>query len=157
MLTSKIIREDLSMRVFFGLAAAIIFGLMTFIMPPHQAGAATADDAFGVWRHPENGSHVQIYKCGGGLCAKVVQVADPSRTDAKNPNPDLRSRPIRGIVIMEGATKSGANTWKGRLYNTQDGQTYNGVITVKSATVLRLEGCVLGGLVCQGVDWSRIK
>ncbi len=145
------------MRVLFIVAASMIFGLVALMMPPQQAGAATADDAFGVWRHPENGSHVQIYKCGGGLCAKVVRVADPSRTDVKNPNPDLRSRPIRGIVIMSGATKSGANIWKGRLYNTQDGQTYNGVITVKSTNSLRLEGCVLGGLVCQGVDWTRIR
>lgn len=121
------------------------------------AQAASAEDAFGVWRHPENGSLVRMYQCGGGLCAKVIKVRDPSRKDVHNPDPELRSRPIEGIVIMHGARKSGENRWKGRLYNTQDGETYSGVITVKSEKQLELEGCVLGGLLCQGVTWTRVR
>lgn len=121
------------------------------------AQAQTADDAFGTWRHPENGSHISVYKCGGGLCAKVVKVADPSRTDEHNQNPKLRSRPVVGIVIMNGAKKSGGAAWSGKLYNTQDGQTYNGSVTVTDKNHLKLEGCVLGGLVCQGPTWTRIN
>jgi len=119
--------------------------------------SALAGDAFGVWRHPDNGSLVRMYKCGGGLCAKVIKVRDSSRKDVHNPNADLRSRPIEGIVIMNGARKTGANTWKGQLYNTRDGKTYSGVITVKGPATLELEGCVLGGLFCQGVTWARVK
>ena len=75
----------------------------------------------------------------------------------KIPNPELRSRPIQGLVIMRGARKTGANTWKGQLYNTRDGKTYTGVVTVKSKKQLELEGCVLGGMLCQGVTWSRVR
>jgi len=125
--------------------------------PAQESAAADATDAFGVWRHPENGSLVRMYKCSGGLCAKVIKVRDPSRKDIHNPDPDLRSRPIKGIVIMRGARKSGDNRWKGRLYNTRDGKTYSGVITVKSKRQLELEGCVLGGLFCQGVTWTRAR
>jgi uncharacterized protein (DUF2147 family) len=119
--------------------------------------AQSADDAFGTWRHPENGSHINIYQCGGGLCAKVVKVADPSRKDDKNPDPKLRTRPVVGVVIMNGAKKTGANTWSGKLYNTQDGATYNGTVTVVNKNTLKLEGCVLGGLVCQGPTWTRVN
>ncbi len=124
---------------------------------PMPASAASASDAFGVWRHPENGSHVRMYPCGGGLCAKVVKVRDPSRKDVHNPNPELRSRPIQGLVIMRGARKTGKNTWKGQLYNTRNGETYTGVVNVKSQKQLELEGCVLGGMLCQGVTWNRVR
>ena len=120
------------------------------------ASAQSAEDAFGTWRHPDNGSHINVYQCGGGLCAKVVKVADPGRKDEKNPDPKLRNRPVVGVVIMSGAKKSG-NGWSGRLYNTQDGETYNGSVTVVSKNTLKLQGCVMGGLVCQGPTWTRVN
>jgi uncharacterized protein (DUF2147 family) len=128
-----------------------------FMMFGATAHAQTAEDAFGTWLHPDNGSHIKVYKCGGGLCAKVVKVTDPSRKDDKNPNPKLRNRPVVGVVIMRGAKKSGKATWSGKLYNTKDGKTYSGTATVLDKKHLKLEGCVLGGLICQGPTWTRVK
>lgn len=141
------------MRMFTAALACAAF----LVMPSAGAQAQTADDAFGTWRHPENGSHISVYKCGKGLCAKVVKVTDPSRKDVHNPNPKLRSRPVVGVMIMKGAKKSGDASWSGKLYNTKDGQTYSGSVTVLDKQHLKLEGCVLGGLVCQGPTWTRIK
>ena len=138
------------MRVLFSLG-------LGFLALSSNSPTALAGDAFGVWRHPDNGSLVRTYKCGGGLCAKVVKVQDSSRKDVHNPDPDLRSRPIEGIVIMNGARKTGANTWEGQLYNTRDGKTYSGVVTLQSPQKLELEGCVMGGLFCKGVTWSRVQ
>ena len=74
------------------------------------ASAQSAEDAFGLWLNPENGSNIEFYKCGGeGLCAKVTKVTDGQKTDDKNPDPAKRSQPIVGLVIMENAKKSGAN------------------------------------------------
>jgi uncharacterized protein (DUF2147 family) len=137
------------------LLSLLVAGAASLVSAP--AGAQTAEDAFGTWRHPDNGSHISVYQCGGGLCAKVVKVADPSRKDEKNPDPKLRSRPVVGVVIMSGAKKSGDKSWAGKLYNTQDGETYNGTVTVVSKNTLKLEGCVLGGLVCQGPTWARVN
>jgi len=138
------------MRALLYLSSALL--TLAFAAP-----AALAADAFGVWRHPENGSLIRTYECGSGLCAKVIEVEDPSRKDVNNPDPQLRSRPIEGIVILEGARQTGTNTWKGNLYNTQDGKTYSGVVTLKGSQKLELEGCVLAGLLCKGVTWSRVR
>jgi uncharacterized protein (DUF2147 family) len=119
--------------------------------------AQSADDAFGVWRHPDNGSHIKIAKCGAGVCATIIKVTDPSRTDSENPDPKLKKRPVQGITIMNGGKKTGDATWSGKLYNTQDGKTYNGTLTVIDKTHLKLEGCVLGGLICQGPTWTRVQ
>jgi uncharacterized protein (DUF2147 family) len=135
-------------------ALALIGGTL---IGSNGASAQSAEDAFGTWRHPDNGSNISVYQCGGGLCAKVVKVADAGRKDDKNPDPKLRSRPVVGVVIMSGAKKSGDKSWSGKLYNTQDGQTYNGTVTVVSKNTLKLEGCVMGGLICQGPTWTRVN
>jgi uncharacterized protein (DUF2147 family) len=118
--------------------------------------AQSADDVLGTWQNPDNGSHIRIAKCGSGVCATVIKVKDPSRTDEHNPDPKLRDRKVQGLTIMNGAKKTGDKTWAGKLYNTQDGKTYNGTITVVSKDSIKLEGCVLGGLICQGPTWTRI-
>ena len=135
--------------------ALIAAALFAFAAAP--AAAQTAEDAFGVWEHPDNGSHIRVSQCGDGLCATIVKVRDPSRTDEHNPDPAKRSRPVEGITIMSGAAKTGPATWEGQLYNTQDGKTYSGTVTVVSKTQLKLQGCVLGGLICQGPTWTRVE
>ncbi len=60
------------------------------------AYAQAAEDAFGVWENPENKSHTQFYKCGDGVCAKIIRVVDGQKTDDKNPDPAKRNRPIEG-------------------------------------------------------------
>jgi uncharacterized protein (DUF2147 family) len=121
------------------------------------ASAVSDDDIIGVWRHPDNGSNIQIYTCGGGACAKVVSVADPGRKDTHNPDPKLRSRPVVGVVIMNGGKKVGPLKWQGRLYNTLDGGTYSGTLELMSEKQLKLSGCVLGGLVCDSRVWTRVR
>jgi uncharacterized protein (DUF2147 family) len=118
--------------------------------------AQTAEDAFGVWLNPENKSHTEFYKCGAGLCAKIVKVADGQKTDDKNPDAAKRNRPIVGLVIMEGATKAGANKWSGTLYNRADGKSYSGTVTVKSKTELDLSGCV-AAVFCKTTTFTRVK
>lgn len=126
------------------------------VMLPGVSSAQTAEDAFGVWRHPENGSHVEMYKCGGGLCAKIVKVVDAQKTDDKNPDAARRSRPVVGLVIMSGAKKTAANSWAGSIYNRADGGTYSGTITVKSKDALDLAGCT-AIILCKTLTWTRVK
>lgn len=121
-----------------------------------SAAAQTAEDAFGVWKHPENGSHVEMYKCGGGLCARIAKVNDGQKTDDKNPDAAKRNRPIVGLVIMSGAKKSGSASWSGSLYNRTDGKSYSGTITVRSKNALDLSGCTLA-VFCKTVTWTRVK
>lgn len=140
------------MRTFvYGVATALLIGLAASV-----AKAQTAEDAFGVWRHPDNGSHVQVYKCGEGLCAKIVKVEDGQKTDDKNPDAAKRSRPILGLVIMAGAKKTGANEWKGSLYNRADGGTYSGTLVVKSKTAMDLSGCT-AMVFCKTTTWTRVN
>ena len=140
-----------------GYAKAALVGAAFLVFGAGPGSAQTAEDAYGVWRHPDTGSHVKIAACGGGVCATIVKVTEAGKKDVKNPDAKLRTRPLQGVTIMSGGKKTGAATWSGKLYNTQDGETYNGTITVVDKDHLKLQGCVLGGLICQGPTWTRVQ
>ena len=134
----------------------VAVGLATFALIASPVLAQTADDAIGVWENPENKSHTEFYKCGDGVCGKIVKVVDGQKTDDKNPDPVKQKRPIVGLVIMQGAKKTGANKWSGTLYNRADGKEYAGTVTVKSKNSLDLSGCV-AAVFCKTVTFSRVK
>jgi uncharacterized protein (DUF2147 family) len=136
--------------------AAMVAGLLVFSVAGSPAAAQKAEDALGVWLHPDNGSHVEFYKCGEGVCGRIVKVVDGQKTDDKNPDPAKRNRPIVGLVIMQGAKKSGDTAWSGNLYNREDGKTYSGTVAVKSKDRLDLSGCV-ALVLCKTVTWTRVK
>ena len=135
-------------------ATAVV--LTALVLAGGPASAQAAEGAFGVWLNPENQSNVEFYRCGDGLCAKVTKVSDGQTTDDKNPDPAKRNRPIVGLVIMEGAKKSGDNKWSGTLYNRADGKSYSGTVTVKSKNSLDLSGCV-ALVVCRTTTWTRVN
>lgn len=138
-------------RIVLIAAAAVLASLA-----PEPTLAQTADDAFGVWRNPENGSHIEMYDCGGSLCARIVKVQDGQKTDDKNPDIATRSRPIIGLLIISGAKKSGPNTWQGTVYNRADGGTYAATLTVKSRAALDLKGCA-AAVYCKTITWTRVN
>jgi hypothetical protein len=47
--------------------------------------------------------------------------------------------------------------WEGDVYNAENGKTYSSRISLTAPDVLRIEGCVLGGLICGGQNWTRVN
>ena len=128
----------------------------TAVVLASAAYAQVAEDAFGVWLNPDNKSHTEFYKCGDGLCAKIVKAVDGQKTDDKNPDAAKRTQPIVGLVIMQAAKKTGAKTWAGTLYNRADGKSYSGTLTVKTKTEVDLSGCV-AAVFCKTTTFTRVK
>jgi uncharacterized protein (DUF2147 family) len=130
-------------------------GLLAFAFGS-QAALSADPTPVGVWRDNEKGSVIQIYECGGALCAKVVKPYEAGARDTNNPNPALRDRPLTGLTFMNGARKSSANVWKGTLYNAEDGKKYSGSMTLVSNGELQMQGCALS-IFCQTRVFSRIR
>jgi uncharacterized protein (DUF2147 family) len=126
------------------LGRVLIAGLALALFSTAQARAADANDPHGLWLRPEGGVQFSFYDCDGLLCAKVVA--------AKN----AEDQSSIGTVILRGAKQTGPNEWKGKLYNAEDGNTYDGFITIKKPGELTLKGC-LWGVLCSGETWKRVS
>ena len=139
-----------------GRTAIVCAGMAAVAVMPASAVAQRAEDAFGVWQHPDNDSVIEIYPCRDRLCGKILSIADGQRTDDKNPDPRLRGRPIKGLAIVDGAVRTGDDRWSGTLYNRNDGRDYDGHIRVLGRDRLELTGCAVV-VLCRTVVWRRAK
>lgn len=115
---------------------------------------ALAADATGTWMRANGTAKIKIMPCGGNLCGNIVWLKTP-RKDTQNPDPKLRARSLIGSQTILGMKPSGKNSWKGKVYNAEDGKTYSGKMQLVSDNKLKLEGCVL--VFCKGDTWTRTK
>jgi uncharacterized protein (DUF2147 family) len=130
------------------------------IAPPQaevSAIAASEPSPVGEWLVEDGEASIRIEECGNNLCGVVAGAKNWNETDRKNPNPELRNRPIIGMPILLDMKPAKSNRWEGRAYNSKNGQTYTASISLNNSQSLRIEGCVFGGFVCGGQNWTRVN
>lgn len=127
------------------------------------AGEAFAASPVGYWLKEDGAAKLQISQCGRNqLCSKIVWLRDPYNDqgeplhDARNENPSLRNRPIIGLPIFQGLVPQGSHTWKGQIYNPEDGGTYKATLTLVSSNQIVLKGC-LAMFLCGQKTWTRTE
>lgn len=121
--------------------------------------SARAAEPTGTWLTQKQDARIRIARCGAALCGTIVWIKDridPKTgrppVDEENPNPRLRNRPILGLRIFA-MTKHDAG-WIGPIYNSDDGQSYAGKLTLNGANSLEVQGC--SGAFCGSETWHRV-
>ena len=118
--------------------------------------ASDPNSPIGEWITEGGEGRVRISACGQALCG-VVAGGNPDDTDRHNPDPAKRNRPLDGMTVLIDMKPAKTNRWEGQIYNVKDGRTYTSNMSLKSADVLRVEGCMFGGWFCGGQNWTRAK
>lgn len=133
---------------------AIAAGLTVLALP------AAARDLTGIWATGSEGGRVQIYHCGQALCGRVVDAArlraNPDLTDLRNSDPKLRTRRLKGLVVLQGFT-GGPVEWKGGpVYDPESGDgASRGYLKLLPGGRLELKGCV--AVFCRTKIWTRVR
>jgi len=123
-------------RTRFALAA-----LMLSVATPAFAG-----DPSGTWLRESGASHVRIAPCGGGAyCGSLTWLKPGVETPAKV-----------GQKIFYDMKADGADSWKGKAFNPEDGQTYAGKMSL-SGNTLTTAGCAMGGMICKSTTWTKVN
>ncbi|ESQ86065.1 hypothetical protein AEAC466_02435 [Asticcacaulis sp. AC466] len=97
----------------------------------------------GNWSRGDGKAKVRIAPCGDDLCAVNTWI----KTGVKDEKV--------GDKLVMTVSHSGGGQWSGKAYDPQRKLTYRLKMTV-AADTMKTSGCVLGGLICKGVTWSRI-
>lgn len=158
-------------RTRFRLRHLLALLLSAFVFPPPSY--ADADLKLeGVWRTRRQ-SEITISKCYEGYCGRISKVVVPKEIfeanknhieglspdqyyDFKNPEPDLRRRPILGLRVLTLTSKRTAKIYDGEIYNPEDGNTYTGYVELISQSRLKLTGCGFFSLICRGENWELV-
>jgi uncharacterized protein (DUF2147 family) len=87
----------------------------------------------GLWRVADGTAQVHLMPYPGALCGSV-----------------------RGKQVLINMKPDGANVWAGTIIDVRDGTQYAGKISMQGES-LRVEGCVMGGALCGGQTWTRVR
>ncbi len=115
----------------------------------------------GLWSTGSNGGQVELYRCGAAICGKVVDAAplraNPDQRDVKNPDAALRSRRIKGLVVLRAFT-GGPREWKGGpVYDPETGEgAAKGYLTLRADGKLEVKGCK-AAIFCRTKLWTRAR
>lgn len=118
---------------------AIAFGCLVALPSIAQADPK----ADGVWMRGDGIAKVRIASCGSDLCATNVWIKDTSGGEA-----------VGDKLVMDVAPE-GKATLGGKAFDPKRNLTYSIKIKVGQAS-MTTRGCVLGGVVCKSVNWTRV-
>lgn len=130
--------------------------LLASITPATAATPLPPAAPVGEWVVEDGIARIRIVDCDSHLWGVISWEKKPGSVDAQNPDKTKRNRPTLGIPIVLDMTKSPstADLWTGKVYNAENGKTYDAKIKPIGTDKLELKGCVLGFL-CGGQTWTR--
>ncbi len=113
-----------------------------------------ANDVFGLWKSEPSDEgayiHVKIGPCetdSAKVCGTIIETFNGTG-----------ERDITGKLIIKDMEPDGENEWDdGTIWAPDDDETYSSEMELKDKDTLEVSGCVLGGLICRGQDWTRVK
>jgi uncharacterized protein (DUF2147 family) len=140
-----------------------------FLLLASFAIAADEDRILGLWDTAEKDCKIEIFKCGDKYCGRIAWLKEPlypaddelgmagrAIVDRQNPNPDLRSRTLVGLQLMEGFTYVGKNIWdQGTIYSPDRGKTYKCKMTLVASDRLEVRGFIGISLLGGTSVWTR--
>jgi uncharacterized protein (DUF2147 family) len=105
--------------------------------------SAWAGDVKGEWARDDGKAKVRFGSCGSdAICGSLSWLRDKDDPGKV------------GQQVFFNMKPSGDSAWAGRAFNPEDGKTYSGKMTM-SGDHLVTAGCVLGGLICKSMNWTR--
>lgn len=139
-----------------------LFGLLLLLLLP---GAARAADPTGLWWAEGGFARVEIRRCGDALCGEVVWLRHPfdehgcELRDVENPDPELRGRPVAGLMILRDLQSSPGepSEWSGgEIYDPGSGRTYRATLELEGRDRLRVRGYLGIRLLGRTTTWIRV-
>ncbi len=118
----------------------------------------------GTWFASNGESKVSIVKgTNGKFSGSVVWLREPNRdgkpkTDHKNPDEKLRSRPTLGLTILSGFVYDADDKeWEdGTIYDPKEGKTYKCIMWFDDdASKLHVKGYIGFSLIGKEVVWTK--
>lgn len=128
-----------------------------------DAWAQNSKDAIvGEWLSAKKDTRFLIYESNDRYFGKILWSIEVEHggnlRDVKNPNPQLRSRSIVGLILLKDFTFDGDNTWeKGTIYDPREGKEYACTLSLKSDNQLNVRGYVGLPLLGRTEVWTRIR
>ena len=113
---------------------------------------ASAQAIEGQWTNYKKNVVVQVERCGAAYCGRVVQASAKAQEKArKGGTPRLI-----GTQILTGLKPIGDGKFRGRAFVPKRNIHATATVRQLNDNVMQVQGCVLGGLLCDNEKWTRV-
>jgi len=146
----------------FAKAIVVAAILIAFFSQKLQAQNNGADEIKGIWLTENKDGKVEIYRSGNMYLGKLIwgkYVMDANgkpNYDVKNPDPKLRTRPLKDLVFLTDLTYENGKWVDGKAYDSTSGKTYSCSVTIKGKS-LYLRGYIGITLLGKTTVWQRLE
>jgi len=146
------------------IALLLLFSIM---LMASAAGAVDADSIIGFWNTQDKDALFEIYRCGSLYCGRISSLEEPNypptdkqmsgrpKVDSNNPDPVLRNRTLAGLPLISGFHYEEDNSWKGMIYNPEDGRSYRCNFSMDGRNHLKVRGYIGVPLLGRTQIWTR--
>lgn len=137
-----------------------------YIAKPVQAQDAKDGDALiGVWEPSHGKARIKIDKIADKYYGRIVWLKEPNdpetgepKLDKNNPDESMHSAPLRGYRMLKDFEYQGDGEWsEGTIYDPENGNTYDCVITLKDENTLDIRGYIGMKTFGRTDVWKRLK
>ncbi len=109
----------------------------------------------GVWRTASGNLDVAIAPCGAALCGTAVKVLANHSMAAGQAQ---KAPPAQvGLKVLTDIRPARPGVWRGRLYNRENGKTYDCLIEPQGADAIKLRAYVLIPQIGKDQVWRRSR
>lgn len=115
-----------------------------------SAGAALADPVLGMWQtEVDDGAYayVDMKPCSGKICGVIARTFNAS---GEYQSPNL------GKTLVIDMVPGGGGSYSGKVWRPSNDKIYIGKMDL-NGDLLKLRGCVAGGLICSAQTWKRLQ
>ena len=127
--------------------ALILISLVLAASPAH------AQAIEGRWTNYKKNVVVQVERCGNAYCGRVVRASEKAKEKArKGGTPKLV-----GTEILTGLRPVGDGKFRGKAFVPKRNIHATATVRQLSEDVMQVQGCVLGGILCDDEKWTRVS
>jgi uncharacterized protein (DUF2147 family) len=134
--------------------------LTCFLTGLCSAQTVNRDEILGTWKSNLEKGHVEITRDGDTYSGKIVWLKKPAypdgtlKMDKNNPDKDMRSKPLLGLVVVKNLVFVKDHWESGTIYDPESGKTYSCRVTLKDNT-LNLRGYIGISQIGRTQTWTR--
>ncbi|MEE2525732.1 DUF2147 domain-containing protein [Hyphobacterium sp. HN65] len=122
-------------------------GMATALTAAPAMAQDVTDQALGRWHRVNQDWIVEFAMCGEYLCGEIVEGEGVDENTGES---------VIGIQMLFNLERHDDDQWRGRMYNPEDGNEYQGRVTILGENEIRMSGCIIGGLICRSEEWPRV-
>ena len=128
------------------------------LFPKLMNAQQNSDDILGIWYNEEKDGKIEVYQKDNKYFGKLIWVdlkPGDNGLDDMNPDPELKDKPLVGLVLLKDFVFDEDEYEDGQIYDPKSGKTYSCIMRLEEADKLYVRGYIGFSLIGRTTYWTR--